>query len=81
MHLNLLWELLLTLLVTNVVFGVNPVNIALNKPSVSSTTCNNGMASEGNDGDDSVAYDKVTNPCVHTCSEQQPYWRVDLQQR
>ncbi len=81
MQINLLCELLLTLLVTDAVVGADPVNIALNKPSASSSTCEGGLASEGNDGDDSVNYDKVTNPCVHTCSEQQPYWRVDLQQR
>ncbi len=81
MKLNLLSKHLLTVLVVNTVAEADPVNVALNNPSVSSSNCYDGLASGGNDGDDGVIFDPVTNPCVHTCSEQEPYWRVDLQQR
>ncbi len=78
---NLLTKHLLTSLVINTVAAAEPVNIALNNPSVSSSNCDGGLASGGNDGDDSVFHDAPTHSCVHTCAEQEPYWRVDLQQR
>ena len=74
-------QLILIVLVSNAVIGSDTVNVALYKPATTSSTCSGGLASEGNDGDDSVIYDRTSNPCVHTCEEREPYWRVDLQQR
>ena len=81
MKQNMLTKHLLTALVIKIVAAAEPVNIALNKPSVSSSNCDGGLASLGNDGDDNDIHDAQTRSCVHTCVEQEPYWRVDLQQR
>ena len=55
----------------------NTTNLALNKPSVQSSTCYGGNSSKANDGNTNGHY---SNGSVsHTCKNKKPYWELDLQ--
>jgi hypothetical protein len=55
----------------------NTTNLALNKPSVQSSTCYNGSASRANDGNTNGNFNNGS--VSHTCYNTNPFWELDLQ--